>query len=192
MADPASYPDAAWPIRRFAVWWLRGKPFAPPADFMSVYRGGDAGLGLTLYRHGPFQVQLFIARPNVHFPRHRHPHIDSAEFHLAGFNEFKSERNQWLGPFLMVAPTEWHVAESGPEGSSFISIQKWLNGVAPTSVELDWEGDAIDDGHSQAIRPVYIQSRLHDADMAGYVMAEGGYVYLHLPMEYNGIGGTDG
>lgn len=189
-----SKPIPAWPIRRFAVWWLRGKPFAPPADFMSVYRGGAAGMGVTLYRYGQFQVQLFIARPNVHFPRHRHPHIDSAELHLAGFNDFKSERNQWLGPFLMVAPTEWHVAESGPDGSSFISIQKWLDGVAPTSVELDWEGGFIDYKHAAAIRPKYTKVPVADWGQLGdyKLPSAADWAMAFKFPEHDGIGGTDG
>ncbi len=141
-------PSADWPVRKFAVWWLRAKPLAVPQDSGAV-RYYDGFAGITLYRQPPFQVQLFVVRPNGMSPWHAHPNIDSVEYGLAGdgIGTFRSERSAHAGPLILIEPSEGHEAGSGPAGGCFFSIQKWLNGVAPSSVELDWTGPSIDDTH---------------------------------------------
>jgi quercetin dioxygenase-like cupin family protein len=150
LTDTAEAPAPEWSARRFAVWWLRHKPFkVPQADGVRAY---DGVYGLTLYRHGQFQAQLFIVSPNSGSPTHCHPNIDSVEYGLAGAGTFSSDRNLLLSGLLMVAPGENHTAAAGPLGGAFISLQKWLNGVPPTSVEMDWMADApIDAKHAEAI-----------------------------------------
>lgn len=136
-------------IRAFAVWWMRHKVFSVPAGGVRVFEGV---YGLTLYRDGPFQVQLFIVAPNAGSPEHAHPNIDSIEYGLAGADTFTSERNFRLHGLICVAPGERHTAAAREEGGAFISIQKWLNGVEPSSVELDWIGKPIDAAHAAQIQ----------------------------------------
>jgi quercetin dioxygenase-like cupin family protein len=137
-------------VRSFAVWWLRHKPFRPPVDAVT-HVGGFSGV--TLYRQGQFQVQFFIAKPNASAPKHSHPNIDSVEYGIAGAGQdtFKSERNVHIGGLFMIAPCETHTAQAGPGGGAFLSFQKWLNGVEPSSVELDWSGEPIDEMHAKEI-----------------------------------------
>jgi quercetin dioxygenase-like cupin family protein len=138
-------------IREFAVWWLRTRPFSVPQTGAVRYLNGFAGV--TLYRDGPFQVQLFIVRPDCVSPSHAHPNIDSVEYGLAGSGQetFTSERNRRVGALVMIAPGELHAAGAEETGGAFISIQKWLNGVEPSSVELDWTGAPIDEAHEREI-----------------------------------------
>jgi quercetin dioxygenase-like cupin family protein len=144
-------PHPSWSARRFAVWWLRAKPFnIPAADAVRWYTDFT---GVTLYRTAPFQVQLFIVRASRVSPWHSHPNIDSVEYGIAGDGQasFASERNLRIGGLVLIAPGEGHEAGAGPSGGAFISLQKWLNGVEPTSVELDWEGSSIDDQHHKEL-----------------------------------------
>lgn len=147
MASGLASADPTWSIRKFAVWWLRTKPFTPSADPIRIIKGGTI-LGFTLYRSAPFQVQLFILSPNQDAPSHAHPNIDSIEYHLAGHADFRMDQDvHMLAGMFHVPPGEFHTATAGPGGGSFLSIQKWLNGHSPSSVELDWEGAPMDRNH---------------------------------------------
>lgn len=140
-------PDA--PVRAFAAWWLRERPpFVVPADGVRVHPGIH---GLTVFREGPFQAQLFIVAPHGSAPAHAHPNVDSVEYDLSKAGTFTSERNCRIGGFLCVAPGEVHTAKADARGGSFISFQKWLNGVPPSSVENDWRGEVISEAHAQSI-----------------------------------------
>jgi len=110
---------------------------------------------VTIYRDDPFQVQLFIASPNLFIPPHKHPNVDSYEVALRGM-EFnlhgetilplywcmKGHENSNL-PFewyntIRVLPDSSHSAQAASDGGAFLSVQQWLNGVKPSSVGDDW------------------------------------------------------
>lgn len=136
-------------VRKFVVWWMRNKPIEVPSDGIRVYEGFS---GVTLYRNGPFQAQLFIVAPGATSPKHSHPNIDSVEYGIAGADTFTSDRNHRIHGLICVAPGEGHTAFANEGGGAFISFQKWLNGKKPTSVELDWVGEPIDDKHAAGVR----------------------------------------
>jgi hypothetical protein len=92
------------------------------------------------------------------FPEHRHPHVDSIEYVLAGEIDF-TVRGRHIpralvfeaaadgaaglcGKIRRIRPTDWHGGEVSPKGGVFISLQEWLDGVEPSSVVLDWIGPA--------------------------------------------------
>ena len=135
-------------VRKFAVWWMKDKPFEVPPDGIRAYEGV---YGITLYRKGPFQAQMFIVKHGAGSPEHSHPNIDSVEYGIAGADTFTSERNHRIHGLICVAPGEKHTAAADENGGAFISFQKWINGKAPTSVELDWEGAPIDHTHEADI-----------------------------------------
>lgn len=105
--------------------------------------------GIVLHRAGQFQVELFIVQSGTELPSHGHPDIDSLEVHLGGDIDFLLEgrsvlrgamRNKMRGHIIRVLPNQDHGARIGSTGGSFLSIQRWLNGVPPTSVGLNWSG----------------------------------------------------
>lgn len=115
-------------------------------------------------RHGQFQVEQFIV--NGSFPiEHRHPHVDSFEMHFC--NEIPLTVNgkpakmkpmrrhsDPNGPVLYVCrvrSTDWHGAEV-KVGSAFFSVQRWADGVSPSSVGLDWEGSPVSMQHAAQLR----------------------------------------
>lgn len=132
-------PGADLTIKQFAIWWLRTKPFRPPQEVVVQF---GYIFGVTLFRDGPFQVQLFIAPPHSAAPKHRHPNVDTIEYYVMGDIKFEPDRLIALpfskGALLDIDHTNAHIAVAGETGGCFISIQKWLNGVPPTSVEKDW------------------------------------------------------
>ena len=45
------------------------------------------------------------------------------------------------GMFVRVHPHSPHTTDFGEKGGCFLSVQKWLNGVAPTSVGNNWDDE---------------------------------------------------
>lgn len=149
-------------LAAFARWFL-AQPFGslrPPRSLSLLYRTeGGCVTSVVLHRDAPYQVELFAGPGPGHFPPHRHPSVDSFEvmlggdigFTLRGKRLFSEQQLAAVaddgtsivrGAMIRVRPGDLHGAEIGPAGGAFLSIQRWLNGVQPTSVGLNWEGPA--------------------------------------------------
>jgi len=153
-------------LARFARNFLE-KDFAMrvPQYRAQYFFGGVTGL--VLLREPPFQVELFIAEPNVVVPPHRHPNVDSYELFLRGvelmheglavINRALAEATDPSGlprfafSWLRVMPNELHGGRAGPEGGAFLSIQHWLGGTPTGSVGTDWDGATMGDIHSKLL-----------------------------------------
>lgn len=138
------------------------------------------GPSLVLHREDCFQVQLFIGRPNTVIPMHNHPNVESYEMNVNGDVEFYLENDpvyptsisgkcktngedilrSW-GYAVHVPAGKNHWARMGARGGSFLSIQKWLKGEEPTSVDDDWQGYTMDETHAERLE--YIND-FHKAD----------------------------
>lgn len=134
----------------------------PPYDGVRQYTDEKCSLSsVVLFRQGPFQVEMFTVLPREGgsiVKEHGHPNVDSYEVYLCGEIKFtlqgkrvysdemvlqKSHDGSALlcGQSIRVPPNVYHGGIFGEKGGSFLSIQHWLNGT-PTSVGLDWEGEA--------------------------------------------------
>jgi hypothetical protein len=140
-------------LAQFMSWWLEKRPFRVPFSTPIIIDGNI--FGAVLYRSPPWQVQLFILKPNSVVPEHQHPNVDSFEVYLSGEIEFSlsgeiiarmedsdepdfSGLHKLYGTSIRVVPLAWHGARTGAKGGAFLSVQKWLNDVAPTNVGDDW------------------------------------------------------
>ena len=114
-----------------------------PADSQLDFSGNLSGL--VLYRSGQYQVQLFIINEDAVIKPHCHPNVDSYEVTVCGKVAFEvngyrhEDRKMW--DHVRVLPEDMHTAYIGKGGGSFISVQKWLNGVKPTTVGHDWKDE---------------------------------------------------
>ena len=130
-------------LTSFLNWWMKSRPINTPAD-NSVTQAG-AIYGVVLYRQAPYQVQLFIMPPYSSIEDHVHPNVDSYEVYLGGDINFRIDKEMYepqdLGAHVRVRPDCWHGGLFGSNGGSFLSVQKWLNGKAPTSVGDDWHDE---------------------------------------------------
>lgn len=127
-------------LQAFLNWWMATRPFNTPSDAPTNYNGELSGV--VLYRQGPYQVQLFNVQPNSVIEPHIHPNVDSFEVFVGGdinfmCNDVWYEQSE-LGSNIRVLPSSWHGGKFGARGGCFLSVQKWLNGVPPTSVGNDW------------------------------------------------------
>ena len=48
---------------------------------------------------------------------------------------------------INIKPNDWHGGVASKNGGAFISIQHWLNGVKPTHVGADWQGEVMGQKH---------------------------------------------
>jgi hypothetical protein len=147
-------------LASFARWFL-SQPFSsirPQHNGVRFFQtSGGWVSGIVLFRDGQFQVELFCGSGAGYFPEHKHPNVDSIEVHLCGEIAFTingvqmfraGEISQVLddgsssisGKRVRVRPGVSHGATVGSTGGAFLSIQRWREGVTPTSVGLDWDG----------------------------------------------------
>lgn len=159
-------------LSEFATWWSTKAPIVPVTPIINGQSFIEGIHGVVLFREKPFQVQLFIVEPNFIIPEHKHPNVDSYEVFLNGMkfthNENLADSGLILdfesgmipdvrgvstlrGACIRVQPEELHGGQASPSGGSFISIQEWLNNIEPSSVENDWEGEAIGELHRKHI-----------------------------------------
>lgn len=156
------------PLTAFAGWYVNQIGFGvPQSPLLGVTRVG-AFSGLTLFRTGQFQVQLWLCDPNSEIPDHSHPNCDTILQYVSGemslrLNGVEVLRREDIkdvgdgtssarGVWLRINPQDNHGGTIGPAGSAFLTIQQWRHGVAPMSVELDWHGDPLSPEHEIAIK----------------------------------------
>ncbi len=142
-------------VEQFALQFLKGRIIWRDVPKMGIINFGNI-ISMLLYRQPPFQVELFIVpHDKSSFTNHRHPDVDTIEFGLCGDNELfvngkeghtREQIKLWLADNykampIHIRPEDWH-SGIGHTPYSFLSIQKWLNDVQPTSVGLNWIGEA--------------------------------------------------
>ena len=154
-------------LTTFLEWYLESglRIYVPHENFIHFVEGVT---GLTIYRSGQYQVQLFTATPNTVIPSHTHPNVDSYEVALSGMEFYLNDKvvlPRWYAnqkapdsnlsishyKVVRVLPDCPHSAAAGENGGSFMSVQQWLNDVEPTSVGNDWIGDTMGDNHTTQV-----------------------------------------
>lgn len=152
-----------------------------PQDILSNYKIHDV-TGLVWFRHGQFQVEMFIVPPHYIIPEHTHPNVSSYEMYVGGDIAF-SHSGKWVtdenlikmpgapdnrGALIKVRTSDKHGGSFGDNGGVFISIQQWLNGVAPHSVALDYDGVALAEEHLDMVKEgnAYTKENLTWKDVA--------------------------
>ena len=154
-------------LSHFDHWYLSGqvdKIYPPMKNGLFFYEGIS---GLVLYRTGKFQVELFLCPPDTVIPEHTHPDVDSyecflhgMEFHLDGeiktsMQEAIQEQNGYptcLHNTIRVMPNQRHGGRTSNRGGAFVSIQHWLNGIEPSNVGLNWDGNTMGNIHTSHLQ----------------------------------------
>lgn len=142
-------------LASFARWFLAQSPLAWRVPKNAIYefdmQGGKAS-GVVLYRDGRYQAELFIITHPGIFPEHSHPNVDSIELLIAGHIEFivrgqsklrpevLAKKMPTLGTMVGVGAGVSHGAILHEGGGSFVSLQRWREGVKIRSVGIDWDG----------------------------------------------------
>tara|TARA_R100000995_G_C3407276_1_gene87716 strand:- start:53 stop:583 length:531 start_codon:yes stop_codon:yes gene_type:complete len=151
----------------FLEWYIDAEMriYVPHENFVHFVEGVT---GLTIYRSGQFQVQLFTVTPNTVIPSHTHPNVDSYEVSLSGMEFTLNDKivlprsytnlkapnsNLSMSHYktIRVLPDCPHGGIAGKNGGSFMSVQQWINDVEPTSVGNDWDGVTMGDHHTKQV-----------------------------------------
>ena len=172
------------PLDHFLGWFLKTPPIGFVPLLGAVSKIEDV-TSVLWFRQPPFQVQLFIVPPNYVIPEHTHPNVDSYEVYLGGQIKF-SHGGRWVvndmeiaaptpqglaplrGKLIRVRPTDRHGGSFGPEGGVFMSVQRWINGVAPHCVAADYNGAVVGPNHLARVvhGNAYLKDELVPVDAA--------------------------
>ncbi len=167
-AKPKFFGKPDGTLQEFLDWYIEESNTLMQSPYMGLTFVGN-GPALVMHREPGFQVQLFLCVPNTVIPVHSHPHVESFEINVSGDVDFYVNGEQTYPSGSGVAirrdgsslPRIWgygayvgagvkHKAIIGPNGGAFLSVQKWLQGE-PTSVDEDWEGNAMTAAHFQLL-----------------------------------------
>ena len=136
--------------------------------FIDMNRGpaqpfGDATC-FVIDRQPPFQAELCVFPPHAIVPPHVHPDVDSIEYWVCGEGELLVEgvNSQTRLPDFMrkivetqcgvrIKPDAVHYGYAGVTGATFLSMQKWLNGIEPDHVGHNWEGRHYSDDQAERL-----------------------------------------
>jgi len=122
----------------------------PPAN--NVLADARGVVSIVLFREGQFQVEMIVLPPNINVPPHYHDDVDSFEVGISGSQEFfiagvqsgflreprANGMSRDFGRFVPIRSDAFHGARTGPHGATFLSVQRWRDGVTPTHVGLNW------------------------------------------------------
>ena len=152
-------------LEDFMTWWTEGRYLRPP--FKSPIHVTDIAYALCLYRDGPFQVELYVCKPNTESPMHTHDGVESISIYLSGNLQFSRDGKNYadLSKYQYAKPDGTHAlfgqrAEAnfggahalriGKEGGSFLIFEKW-HGKDPVSVTVNWQGETVGSLHDKTI-----------------------------------------
>ena len=156
-------------VEEFAQWYEeQGFPIRPP-QHNSIFRTNNAS-AVVLFREGQFQVEMYIGDANSVTPEHNHPEVESIIMYLSGEGSTTVNSKEVADPTpyfnmtnpdgtsvlfkqrLRVNPTDTHGLRTYNRGFAFFSIEKWPDGIQPTSVAAHWEGETTGSIHDTIIQ----------------------------------------
>ena len=147
-------------VEEFASWYkANNMPMRPPKDD-PVYVT-EISMSYVLFRDGQFQAELYLVKPNTGSPQHSHPGIENIIMLMGGDITLEDKSGARLSPpkgmdiFGLLGSTirngETHALLCGDKGGAFLSLEKWEEGIKPTSVTIRWEGDTCGDAHTALV-----------------------------------------
>ena len=146
-------------VEEFAAWYkASGMPMRPPKED-PIYVT-EISYSYVLYREGQYQAELYLVRPHTGSPDHSHPGVNNIIMLLGGDIGTKQNNVTTLIPpgvdvFGLLGQTinsgDTHALHVGERGGAFLSLEKWDDGIKPTSVTIRWDGDTCGDAHTALV-----------------------------------------
>ena len=130
-------PDSWKDVKEFADWWMQaGMPtiFPPnPEVFLS-----DDATAVALFRHGRFQVEMYLIHPHPKVPVHEHPGVEVIKMSLT------AARFPLMSEVLKDGSSHGAGARMEAEKTGFplIAFQHWLT-RDPTTIASMWKGPTV-------------------------------------------------
>lgn len=131
---PLSIPESWNDVGHFCDWYMENNM---PINFPSkpeVFLSDDA-TAICLFRHGQFQVELYLIHPEPKVPIHEHPNVEVIKVRVDGdkaeaSNILVNRQSHGVGFRL----------EGEDIGFPLLAVQHWKTEHAPTTVAAQWKG----------------------------------------------------
>lgn len=182
LSSPLAIPDSWAKLEDFAEWYRAvGFPMLPPAGFQT-FRTDDA-VAFCTFRRGQYQAEIYIVDDPINVPEHEHPFVEVIQFFFdRDANGGADALPYQLGPKL--AHGMRHGAFASERGASgrgiFYTLEKWPQGVTPSTVSAVWKGATVGPLHDALIRRFFPDAYLKD----GYAdITKSSKDYLHVERE---------
>lgn len=145
-----SIPDSWDTVEEFCDWYItNGMPINFPKN-VEIFSTDDA-TSVCLFRKGQFQVELYLISPNPNVPIHEHPNVEAIEVRLDNTTDTiygeVLRKGHSHGPGIRMMAEE--------RGFPLISVQKWLDGISPTTISTRWKGKTVGPKHDELIKRFY-------------------------------------
>ena len=108
----------------------------------------DDATAICVFRHGRFQVELYLVHPDMAVPSHSHPGMDSVIVRLGAGNTGKKHElgvsNIWGAMAPVLRAGEVHGGRPlgfSSKGYAMLTFQHWPEGVDVSSAAVLWKGD---------------------------------------------------
>jgi hypothetical protein len=145
--DRIRVPDSWNTVDEFAEWWIAaGSPmrFPPQAE---IFVSDDA-TAVSIFRHGQFQVELYLIHPVPTVPVHEHPGVDVIKIQIGMEGH---ERGIWLSPALIDGASHGAgIKLDDQRGFPLIAVQHWKT-RAPITIAAMWKGPTVGPLHEALI-----------------------------------------
>ena len=147
-------------VKDFAQWWFyNNMPFAPPHD-TEIYRSDDA-TSMCMFRHGRYQVELYMIFPQPNLPIHEHPGVEVIKYRVP----------YYPSPEGLAPMTTSHILKAGEahgagvnfkeregelnRGFPLLAFQRWDEGLEMSTVATRWKGETVGPMQEDLIRRFY-------------------------------------
>jgi hypothetical protein len=143
-------PDTWENVSEFLKWYLdNNMPMSLP-DSQEVFLSDDA-TAICLFRHGQFQVEMYLIHPQPKVPVHEHPDVDVIKVRLRNNGEEVSAEY-----FGVLSKGQSHGAgfrlEAEEKGFPLLAVQHWKTPYKPTTVASRWKGKTVGPMQEDLIR----------------------------------------
>ena len=124
-------------VQEFANWWMDvGMPMLPP-PMPEVFLSDDA-TAVSIFRHGRFQVELYLIHPQPVVPDHEHPGVEVIKMSLS------HAKNPIMSNVLHEGESHGSGSrvEAETKGFPLVAFQHWLT-REPTTIASMWKGKTV-------------------------------------------------
>lgn len=140
-------PDSWADVEAFANWYMSNRmPWMIPWDAEVIC--SDDATAICVFRHGRFQVELYLVHPDQAVPSHSHPGMESVIVRLGAGNTGKRHElgvsNIWGAMAPVLHSGEVHGGRPlgfSPKGYAMLTFQHWPEGVEVSSAAVLWKGN---------------------------------------------------
>lgn len=141
-------------LEDFVDWYMASKmPIIIPED-SQVYVNENS-TSIVFFRHGNFQVELYITFPGTYVEPHFHPGMEIITMQIGKMNK----NIIWGSCSDKLIPGKYHEADFRSEkGCVFFTFERWFDEKNMTSASVNWKGKTVGKKHIENILAQYPNS----------------------------------